>query len=495
MVAMTPTPTLSKPIQSAATPDGNGQPTLWGLTPAQLHDRFWAARGVQVLRQGGGEPIAQDAELYLLMDAHSLAIFPLGQLIDTLNWLKPDALFVRLRNACEHGYRERIITDSRNRFRRFEREYGGSDSRVTRVALTPNAQLAHLWQQSDGSSTQAWRDLRHHVGRNQRTTVSIDGNVYDPAYDREVMHFIRELVQVWSRPSTTVKRARSQMADVWVDADSSVGERTRFIGPVWIGAGRRLEGNESVVGPTVLWDDPAARPAVEPLKWHEIRPAPHRHKEPPRPVDRPIRPRSLSTLHKASKRLFDIVFATFALALTLPLYPLVMLAIWLEDGRPFFFAHRRETLGGVEFPCLKFRTMRKDAERMKDELRLHNQADGPQFYIKNDPRHTRVGRVVRKLNMDELPQFLNVLVGHMSVVGPRPSPHNENQYCPPWREARLSVRPGITGLWQVLRSREEGRDFQEWIRYDIEYVENMSWKLDLWIIGRTIAQIIKRLRA
>src|SRR4029078_12146779 len=137
-------------------------------------------------------------------------------------------------------------------------------------------------------------------------------------------------------------------------------------------------------------------------------------------------------------------------------YPLVMIAIWLEDGRPFFFAHMRETIGGggvpllkvpsirrggeqgkggPDFPCLKFRSMRKDAEKVKAELQKLNRADGPQFYIENDPRLTRVGKFLRKYNLDELPQFWNVLLGHMSVVGPRPSPHKENQYCPPWREA------------------------------------------------------------
>lgn len=117
-------------------------------------------------------------------------------------------------------------------------------------------------------------------------------------------------------------------------------------------------------------------------------------------------------------------------------------------------------------------------------------ADGPQFFMEHDPRLTRIGRFLRMSNLDELPQFFNVLVGHMSIVGPRPSPRSENQYCPPWREARLSVRPGITGLWQVKRSRVQGLDFQEWIRYDIEYVENMSWRLDLWIIAQTVLQMI-----
>src|SRR5207248_7868201 len=103
---------------------------------------------------------------------------------------------------------------------------------------------------------------------------------------------------------------------------------------------------------------------------------------------------------------------------------------------------------------------------------------GPQFYIEWDVRVTKVGRFLRQTRLDELPQFFNVLRGQMSVVGPRPSPFKENQFCPAWREARLSVRPGITGLWQVKRTRTVGLDFQEWIKYDIEYVENASFSLD-----------------
>ena len=104
-----------------------------------------------------------------------------------------------------------------------------------------------------------------------------------------------------------------------------------------------------------------------------------------------------------------------------------------------------------------------------------------------DPRRTRIGEFIRKRQLDELPQFFNVLMGHMSMVGPRPSPYSENQFCPPWREARLSVRPGITGLWQIMRTRRGDTDFQEWINYDLEYVRNMSLLYDLHILFRTVA--------
>jgi len=136
--------------------------------------------------------------------------------------------------------------------------------------------------------------------------------------------------------------------------------------------------------------------------------------------------------------------------------------------------------------------MRKDSEQIKARLMAQNQADGPQFFIKNDPRLTKVGAFIREYQIDELPQLFNILKGEMSVVGPRPSPFKENQFCPPWREARLSVRPGLTGLWQISRTREEGNDFQEWIRYDIQYVEKQSFWMDVWIIWRTILLVVRR---
>ena len=136
--------------------------------------------------------------------------------------------------------------------------------------------------------------------------------------------------------------------------------------------------------------------------------------------------------------------------------------------------------------------MRRNAESMVAQLQAENKADGPQVFIENDPRVTRVGRILRKLQIDELPQLWNVVRGDMSLVGPRPSPDRENQFCPAWREMRLSVRPGITGLWQVRRTRAEGEDFQEWIRYDIEYVQTASFLLDLKILFKTLGVLIAR---
>ena len=459
-------------------------PTVWGLPPTQLHDRYWAARGIQVVRQGEPSEIVDDAELFLLTEPRTLTIFKLSRVVETLSWIKPEILSIRIHDGRERGYRERIITGPDNSFVRFERHYADTDSRLARVALTPDRRLAHLWQRARDPRT-AWQEIRKEVERSRRSVISVNGNVFDRAEDAEVMEFMRALMQRWPRPDATVNRISQprRKSKIWADQASAIDDGTTLVGPLWVGAGRRITRETSIVGPKVLWDDPASRPPVETLQWQEIEPSSN--------LTTPVRPRQRGGFSRAAKRLFDITFALVVLAMTLPLYPFVMLAIWLEDGRPFFFAHRRETLGGRLFHCLKFRSMRRDADQIKQRLIAQNQADGPQFFMNDDPRLTSIGKFIRKTYIDELPQFFNVLMGEMSIVGPRPSPHRENQYCPPWREARLSVRPGITGLWQVRRTRRRGMDFQEWIKYDIEYVENISWRLDLGIIWETVCVVVR----
>ena len=137
----------------------------------------------------------------------------------------------------------------------------------------------------------------------------------------------------------------------------------------------------------------------------------------------------------------------------------------------------------------KFRTMVPDAEKRQKELRAQNSVDGPMFKLEEDPRITRVGKLLRKTSLDELPQLLNVLRGEMSLVGPRPLAYDEMKFCPTWRDARLSVSPGLTGLWQV-KARNRNR-FAEWIRYDLEYVRTHSLWLDLYILIRTARVLLK----
>ena len=479
------TATLAPPASASAT-TGSSQPaaarTIWGLDAFQLHTRFWAAHGVQVVRQGEPSPIVRHAELFLLTDPRSLVLFKLTQVMDVLNWVNPQVLFLRLHDTREKTYRERVVTDEHDRFLKFERIYDSS-TQLARVVLTPEREVAELWQ-SASDPLSAWRRLRRFTPRIDRMTLrGVDGNAYDQSDPRDLAQFVHDLLNTWKRPDSTITRAVKGFGEMWKDPQAEIDAGARAIGPVWVGAGRQLQSGTPVIGPAIIWDDPTARPPTEAIQWLDIQPA-----EPPAEPA----PKDTTTAERVLKRLFDIVFSFFALIFTLPLYPFIMIAIWLEDGRPFFFKHMRETIGGREFPCLKFRSMRKDAEKIKQELAKLNRADGPQFYIENDPRLTRVGKFLRKYNLDELPQFFNVLLGDMSVVGPRPSPYSENQYCPPWREARLSVRPGVTGLWQVRRTRRAGSDFQEWIKYDIEYVENRSWWLDMKIIYKTVLTMVRK---
>jgi len=461
----------------------NGRPTVWGLTPTELHDRFWAARGVQVVRLGEPGELEKNAELFLLTAPGLLTIFHLRNLVDQLSWLLPEMMWVRLHHERERGYREVVSVGENGEFVGFQRLYGGSDARLARVVLTPSREIAKEWQ-SAGNTNAGWRKLREGTPRERRVAASVGARTYDQESDQEVMEFVRDLVQTWHSPTATVDRARKLDSQVWGDVSTKVDKGVRFIGPSWIGAGRALSGEETVVGPAVLWDDPGTCSAAQDVDWQEL--------EPSEVFNGKIRLHSPRSPYAIGKRVFDIAFALIALALVLPLFPIIMLAIYLEDGRPLFYGHRRESRGGKLFTCLKFRSMMKNADQLKARLVMVNQADGPQFHIQGDPRVTHVGRVLRRFYLDELPQLFNVLAGAMSIVGPRPSPYEENQCCPAWREARLSVLPGITGLWQVMRTREEGKDFQEWIKHDIEYVQKASFGLDLWIIWRTFWYCIGR---
>jgi len=192
----------------------------------------------------------------------------------------------------------------------------------------------------------------------------------------------------------------------------------------------------------------------------------------------------------AAKRLFDLAFSGLALALTSPLFLLIALAVKLDSPGPVFYAQERVGLHGRRFKLYKFRTMVKDADKLLPQLLAANEADGPVFKIKNDPRVTRVGRVLRRTSLDELPQFINVLKGDMSVVGPRPPlPHEVDQYNGAWRR-RLSVKPGITCIWQATA--RSHASFEEWVKMDLEYIDRWSLWLDIKLVARTALAVVAR---
>jgi lipopolysaccharide/colanic/teichoic acid biosynthesis glycosyltransferase len=209
-----------------------------------------------------------------------------------------------------------------------------------------------------------------------------------------------------------------------------------------------------------------------------------------RPPTGVFRVRPFFSYARLGKRLFDIAASACILLILFPLLLAVALLVKLTSPGPVLYGARRQGLHGKPFDCLKFRTMMLQAEAIQYRLRVVNQVDGPQFKIENDPRVTGIGTFLRDTCIDELPQFFNVLLGQMSIVGPRPSPAGENESCPLWRDARLSVRPGITGLWQVCRTRRNSMDFQEWVYYDTRYVKKLSFGLDLSICLKTAQKLI-----
>ncbi len=196
------------------------------------------------------------------------------------------------------------------------------------------------------------------------------------------------------------------------------------------------------------------------------------------------------------KRPFDLIFSIIALLLTFPLWVVIALAIKLEDGGPVFFTHERPGYRGRPFKLIKFRTMVVDAEKKAKEILEKNPEFKKEweksFKLKNDPRLTRVGKILRKTSLDELPQLINVIKGEMSIVGPRPILKEELNVRRKYKDWDMffKVKPGITGYWQV-KARNINQDYGEKVEMDNYYVKNMSFFLDLKIIVKTLVAVIK----
>jgi exopolysaccharide biosynthesis polyprenyl glycosylphosphotransferase len=191
-----------------------------------------------------------------------------------------------------------------------------------------------------------------------------------------------------------------------------------------------------------------------------------------------------------AKRALDIVLSLVLLILLGPLFLVVALLIKLSSPGPIFFSQERVGVNKRRFLIHKFRTMVPDAERMLPELEGQNEASGPVFKIKKDPRITPMGKILRRTSIDELPQLLNVLKGDMSLVGPRPLPIRDYEgFREDWQRRRFSVRPGITCLWQVTGRSSVG--FEEWMKLDLQYMDEWSIWLDLKILARTIPVVMK----
>jgi lipopolysaccharide/colanic/teichoic acid biosynthesis glycosyltransferase len=196
----------------------------------------------------------------------------------------------------------------------------------------------------------------------------------------------------------------------------------------------------------------------------------------------------VSLYRRGGKRLLDVVLATLGMLVAIPLLAVAAVAIKLDSPGPVFHRAARVGRGGRLFTFLKLRSMRADAQELRGLLLHRNITKGPTFKLHDDPRVTRVGRLLRKTSLDELPQLFHVLRGDMSLVGPRPPFPEEVEHYEAWMRRRLEVRPGLTCLWQI-RGRSD-LPFDEWMRLDVAYVESYSLGLDLRILLLTIPAVI-----
>lgn len=341
-------------------------------------------------------------------------------------------------------------------------------------------------------------------------TVNVGGTVFDLETERGILGLCRTMLpkhtglRAETSKSSSISRHARLTADVLLGENVDIGPDAVVIGPAIIGNNVKIERGavvaSSIIGPQVCVPADQLvrdRVVVGPNQdWECLLERQNRKSGGtddldlwPTPQDA-FRKWPRFSYARCLKRIADCAAALFVLSLFAPVMPFIALAIKLTSPGPVFYADKRQGLHGKEFGCLKFRTMVTGADKMQDKLRFVSQVDGPQFKMEDDPRISTVGRFLRETYIDEIPQFFNVLFGQMSIVGPRPSPASENTLCPSWRDARLSVRPGITGLWQLHRTREPMKDFQEWIYYDTTYVRNLSLKTDLTTCWQTALKLL-----
>ena len=201
-------------------------------------------------------------------------------------------------------------------------------------------------------------------------------------------------------------------------------------------------------------------------------------------------PHALTVRYRVAKRALDVVVAGLMLVLLGPLLLVIALLIVLEDpGAPVIFRQRRCGRGGRSFPLYKFRTMVKDADAMKDQLRALSSVSWPDFRLENDPRVTRIGRFLRRTSLDELPQLVNVLAGHMTLVGPRPTSFAADTYAL-WNTGRLDYAPGLTGPWQVWG--RDSMDFDERCRLEMSFFRRPSLARELRVLVATVGVLVRR---
>ena len=455
---------------------------MWGLTAEQIHDAYWRSRGIQCVRRSIPFVKQPGAEMFMLMDVDQFVSFDLNSIADSIVWNRAPISRVRVKTPTA-DYVEKVVSKD-GELVRISRDYTSKYMGTHGVKLTRRPSIAEAWSRNE-RRYRALRELRRYVDWTRTDAYEVEGHVDFTSQSTQLDEIlVNRLVSVWKNPSEAISGIKELIPGIWGVDDRQIDSTTISpVPPVWIGATKSVHTGDLIVGPMAIRDesDCFIDFEVRVCEIDEIRTP--RSNQQQGAVDTEV------SGYMLAKRLIDVTVSLMILILLLPLIVPVSLAVIMTSGFPIFFGHERQSRDGRNFKCWKFRTMMRNAESMVVDLQGDNLADGPQVFIKDDPRITRVGGFLRKFHIDELPQFWNVLVGDMSLVGPRPSPENENQFCPAWRDARLSIRPGITGLWQVERTRKPGLDFQEWIKYDIEYVNRANLYLDFKIILKTLFKI------
>lgn len=435
------------------------------------------------------------------------------------------SVHVLVRGNCRRGAQEYVRIAPDGHVRSIRRYYEGIThlrSAGVAASLIPVAAIHFACELTMDSPT-GLRDSLTACGLPSRDIIAND-DVFDLSQEHEILalneRFLHQLV---ARPPRTHRKfARGVFVGRNCRIDSSarligpvviqdgavIGAAATVIGPAVVGSGARVGDNSIIAqgivaagaivsGGTVIrqrlhiGDAPASsshgasesrrryRPSAVHIE-HEI--------EPTEPRNGSVAQRSDSAYERL-KLIADSLLAALGLLVLSPLFLITAVLIKFESRGPVFFSHTREGKGGRLFRCWKFRTMVDGAHAQQRDLQAGSFVDGPQFKVADDPRVTPLGNWLRSLNIDELPQLFNVVMGQMSLIGPRPSPFRENQICVPWRRARLSVRPGITGLWQICRENRSDSDFHQWIYYDMLYVRHMSLQVDVRILATTILSL------
>lgn len=426
-------------------------------------------------------------------------------------------------DQSEQGLREFVQFDAKARVRRVQRFYDGVTWLQTRAVIATLLPVSAAREMSPTMFTELGRLRQGLVSQGIICRdVTLREAVFDLNHEADAVRLFEHRVRyrmtqpppegyvvyepgVWRGARCAIDPTARLYGPVILHEGVRVEAGATLIGPVLVGAGSRI-GRDCVLAECLVLPDSEMPPAttarfrvyqhaaeanVIPLTESLHNPLPNKAAERLRVVwadesDDAAQAKQKQKRYLAFKRGADAAIAALALSLLSPVLLLTALLVKLTSRGPVFFRHEREGLDGKPFPCCKFRTMVADAHEQQRKLYQANNVDGPQFKMTSDPRITVIGKFLRKTNLDELPQLFNVLIGQMSLIGPRPSPFRENQICVPWREARLAVRPGISGLWQICRHERDTGDFHQWIQYDMLYVRHMSLRLDLTILVVTL---------